>query len=264
MNVFHKVTLAALKKNKTRTIATIIGIILSAAMICAVTTSFASLRGFLIDFTVYNEGDWHGSAVSTDKNTLEELQGSEKVENTTYSKYVGYSIAEGCKNPDKPYLFILGTPDNFDDMMPIHISEGRYPTSKNEILIPYHLSANGGVNYKIGDTLTLSVGDRMIAGSILNQHNPYINNEQTGESESFVARETITYTVVGFYARPGFEEYYAPGYTALTLDNEGGDGVYDVYFKMKSAGDYYQFVEENKITGLTNVDLLMYSGVLRR
>lgn len=261
MNVFHKVTLAALKKNKTRTIATIIGIILSAAMICAVTTSFASLRGFLIDFTVYNEGDWHGSAVSTDKNTLEELQGSEKVENTTYSKYVGYSIAEGCKNPDKPYLFILGTPDNFDDMMPIHISEGRYPTSKNEILIPYHLSANGGVNYKIGDTLTLSVGDRMIDGSILNQHNPYINNEQTGESESFVARETITYTVVGFYARPGFEEYYAPGYTALTLDNEGGDGVYDVYFKMKSAGDYYQFVEENKITGLTNVDLLMYSGV---
>ena len=84
MNVFHKVTLAALKKNKTRTIATIIGIILSAAMICAVTTSFASLRGFLIDFTVYNEGDWHGSAVSTDKNALEELQGSEKVENTTY------------------------------------------------------------------------------------------------------------------------------------------------------------------------------------
>ena len=261
MNVFHKVTLAALKKNKTRTIATIIGIILSAAMICAVTTSFASLRGFLIDFTVYNEGDWHGSAVSTDKNTLEELQGSEKVENTTYSKYVGYSIAEGCTNPDKPYLFILGTSDNFDDMMHIHISEGRYPTSKNEILIPYHLSANGGVNYKLGETFTLSVGDRMIDGSILNQNNPYINNEQTGESESFVARETITYTVVGFYARPGFEEYYAPGYTALTLDNEGGDGVYDVYFKMKSAGDYYQFVEENKITGLTNVDLLMYSGV---
>ena len=33
MNVFNKVTLQSLKKNKTRTIVTIIGIILSAAMI---------------------------------------------------------------------------------------------------------------------------------------------------------------------------------------------------------------------------------------
>lgn len=41
MNVFNKVTLQSLKKNKTRTIVTIIGIILSAAMICAVTTLHA-------------------------------------------------------------------------------------------------------------------------------------------------------------------------------------------------------------------------------
>ena len=33
MNVFNKVTLASLKKNRTRTVVTIIGIMLSAAMI---------------------------------------------------------------------------------------------------------------------------------------------------------------------------------------------------------------------------------------
>jgi len=42
MNVFNKVTLESLKKNRTRTIVTIIGIMLSAAMICASTTLVSS------------------------------------------------------------------------------------------------------------------------------------------------------------------------------------------------------------------------------
>lgn len=42
MNILNKVTLKSLQKNKTRTVVTIIGIVLSAAMICAVTT-FAAL-----------------------------------------------------------------------------------------------------------------------------------------------------------------------------------------------------------------------------
>ena len=42
MNVFNKVTLESLKKNRTRTIVTIIGILLSAAMICASTTLVSS------------------------------------------------------------------------------------------------------------------------------------------------------------------------------------------------------------------------------
>ena len=49
MNVFHKVTLASLKKNPVRTTVTIIGIMLSAAMICAVTTSVSSLRNFALE-----------------------------------------------------------------------------------------------------------------------------------------------------------------------------------------------------------------------
>ena len=40
MKIFRKVTLQTLKENKTRTTVTIVGIILSAAMICAVTTIF--------------------------------------------------------------------------------------------------------------------------------------------------------------------------------------------------------------------------------
>ena len=38
MNIFNKVTLQSMKKSRTRTIVTIIGVILSAAMITAVAT----------------------------------------------------------------------------------------------------------------------------------------------------------------------------------------------------------------------------------
>ena len=49
MNIFNKVTLQSLKKNRTRTIVTIIGIILSAAMICAVTTFASSIYNYALD-----------------------------------------------------------------------------------------------------------------------------------------------------------------------------------------------------------------------
>ena len=49
MNILNKVTLKGLLKNKTRTVVTIIGIILSTAMICAVTTFASSLRTLMAE-----------------------------------------------------------------------------------------------------------------------------------------------------------------------------------------------------------------------
>ena len=66
MNVFNKVTLQSLKKNKTRTIVTIIGIMLSAAMICAVTTFASSIKNYALQNAIYNKGDWHGNVSNTD------------------------------------------------------------------------------------------------------------------------------------------------------------------------------------------------------
>ena len=66
MNVFHKVTLRSLYKNRVRTAVTIIGILLSAAMICAVTTFASSLRNFAVQGKVYSAGNWHGRTLGRD------------------------------------------------------------------------------------------------------------------------------------------------------------------------------------------------------
>ena len=64
MNVFHKVTRESLRKNRLRTIVTIVGVLLSAAMVCAVTTIVVSFQGFYRDSEVYETGDWYGRAGS--------------------------------------------------------------------------------------------------------------------------------------------------------------------------------------------------------
>ena len=78
MNIFNKVTLESLKKNRTRTVVTIIGIILSAAMICAVTTFASSIYNYALDNAIYTNGDWHGSAEDVDLKTLEFIKNEDK------------------------------------------------------------------------------------------------------------------------------------------------------------------------------------------
>ena len=108
MNIFNKVTLQSLKKNKTRTIVTIIGIILSAAMICAVTTFASSIYNYALDNAIYVNGDWHGCAEDIDSKTYEKVKNDDKIKNYVYAQQLGYSKIEDCTNENKPYIFVLG------------------------------------------------------------------------------------------------------------------------------------------------------------
>ena len=269
MNIFNKVTLQSLKKNRTRTIVTIIGIILSAAMICAVTTFASSIYNYALDNAIYVDGDWHGSAEDIDSKTYESIKDDSKIKSYVYAQQLGYSKIENCANENKPYIFVLGASDGFDKMMPVHITSGKYPTSSSEIIIPEHLFENGGVELKIGDTLQLALGVRMLDGYPMSQNNPFYvydeNNEAVPSGETLTVKETRSYKIVGFYERPSFENYTAPGYTAITIADKqiGEQYSYNVWFKMNETKDVYSFIEDNKLPGKTNSSVLRYSGVSR-
>ena len=66
MNIFNKVTLQSMKKSRTRTIVTIIGVVLSAAMITAVATFGTSLLNFLLNGSIAKYGAWHIEFVDID------------------------------------------------------------------------------------------------------------------------------------------------------------------------------------------------------
>ena len=275
MNVFNKVTLASLKKNRTRTVVTIIGIMLSAAMICASTTFVASMQNFVLRYTVYKTGDWHGAVYDAAYKDYEDIGGSGKVASATYAQVLGYARINSA-NERKPYLYVLGgdAASGYFETMPVHLTAGELPKNSSEIILPEHLATNGKVSYKIGDTVTFEVGDRILDGKRLGQINPFftydseiqveVKNDE--KLENTVAR---SYTVVGIYERPAFENTDAPGYTALTVADRGADGQspIDCHFKMKKPSAVYDFMKETGYTDAYryayNTDVLLYSGVSR-
>ena len=269
MNVFHKVTLQSLKKNKTRTIVTIIGIMLSAAMICAVTTFVSSMQNYALEYAKYKTGDWHGAVFNAKWQDYEDINTTGKIEDSTYGQLLGYAKIDS-QNEYKPYMFVMGCEKDFFARMPVHLISGRLPKNQSEILIPQHLSTNGGLTFKPGDTVTLELGDRLLDGFLMWQNNPcytydWRTDEETLNQEVIEVRQIRTYTVVGIYERPDFEELTAPGYTALTVpDQEYTDNTYfDVYFKMKDPKGIYEFMSSMDLGGTQNTDVLMYSGVSR-
>lgn len=265
MNIFAKVTWQAMWKNKTRTVVTIIGIILSAAMICAVTTFASSMRDFLVRGAAWEDGSWHGSHLDGAYDQFESIVASNEVEQAVYVQQLGYAEAVGSTNENKPYLYVLGAGGGAESLLPIHLISGRFPENAGEILLPEHLSSNGDVSHKLGDVLTLGLGQRVLDGWVMGQNNPnyvYEDGKAVLNGEQLQIRESRTYTVVGFYERLPYrlEDYAAPGYTAFTAAEEDTGYPCDIYFSMKDPQDVYEFMARMGFEGPRNTDVLLYMG----
>lgn len=246
MNIFHKVTLKTMAKNKTRTIVAIVGIMLSTALITAITTFTSSMQNCLLQNAIETNGDWYGSIHSIDENQVNELKNNKEITQIALNQNIGYSTLSDSKNESKPFLNIIGIDDTFEKSMPVKITSGRIPLNSSEIILPDHLLDNGGIKYNLNDTLELEIGQRMLDGKKLDQDNSYITKEEDPENEEFVIRETRTYKVVGFYQRPDFEPISAPGYTAITTIDKTVTNAYDynLYFKMNHPGDTSKFLNQ--------------------
>ncbi|RHO59940.1 ABC transporter permease [Eubacterium sp. AM05-23] len=242
MNIFNKVTLQSLKKSRTRTIVTIIGVVLSAAMITAVATFAVSLQNYLINSSAVKYGSWHVEFLDVDSAFLQERSHDKGVRDTATIENIGYAALNDGKNPDKPYLFVTGFNEKAFKDLPIKMISGRLPQNSGEVLIPVHLSANGGVNYAVGDTLSLAVGDRVNGSGRLTQHTPY-NPE--GGSEAVVPKAEKIYTVVGICERPSFEEAAAPGYTLITASDPADQAdSFNVFVTLDNPREVQSYVKD--------------------
>lgn len=250
MNIFSKVTLRNLRKNRTRTAVTIIGIALSAALFTAVTCSVSTLLNFIRNYMIFNNGSWYGAGYTLSREELDTLAADSEIEELTALQTIGFAALTDCANEYKPYLFVGGIMQNFTDLMPVHLTEGRMPETSSELLLPEHLETNGQLLYEIGDELTLELGNRESGGYRLNNHTPYLGADSDGslpdDGEALIPTSTQTYTVVGFYKRPKFEDYSAPGYTALTIAGTDDFGsTYDAYFTIKNGFHTSSFLSEH-------------------
>ena len=258
MNIFNKITLQSLKKSRTRTIVTVIGVILSAAMITAVATFIVSLQNYMINGAVVKYGSWHVEIPDADSSFVLEQAEDSRVANVSALQNIGYAPLNGGRNPDKPYLFISGWNEEALDALPIKLLSGRLPENSSEVVIPAHIAANGGVKISVGDTLTLPVGNRMRGDQKLSQHDPY----NAGE-EILVPTTEKTYTVVGICQRPAIEEFTAPGYTLITTEDNAAPDNLTAFITLKNPYQVHSYADSvsAKAGYVLNDDVLRFMGL---
>ena len=218
MSILNRLTIKNLRLNKKRTIVTIIGIILSTALMVGIGLLFSSFQDLMIRDTIGYSGKYEAKYNDVDLIKLNDI----KNKNFTYfyEKPIGFSKIESS-NEYKPYMYITSVNREYFDEL--KLIEGDIPKNENEIVISNHVITNGGLDYKVGDIVTFKYGKRNIEGNIT------LANSELVDGEDLTNGGTHTYKIVGIVERSNFESYSASGYTAFTVDVNSDNGNVNLY-----------------------------------
>ena len=218
MSILNRLTIKNLRLNKKRTIVTIIGIILSTALMVGIGLLFSSFQDLMIRDTIGYSGKYEAKYNDVDLIKLNDI----KNKNFTYfyEKPIGFSKIESS-NEYKPYMYITSV--NREYFGELKLIEGDIPKNENEIVISNHVITNGGLDYKVGDIVTFTYGSRNINGNIT------LANSELVDGEFLTNDGTHTYKIVGIVDRSNFESYSASGYTAFTVDVNSDNGNVNLY-----------------------------------
>ena len=269
MSIFTRFTLQSLKRNRTRTVVSIIGIALSCALITAVLTSVVSLSNMLIQRTGSDEGWWYGEIVPVDEQSFAALTGNPEVTDWTGVASLG-TVFLGDENDDLfgRYLYAKTWPNEQNADEPLvkepEIVAGHAPQAEGEIVLPHYLqnvelapcglSTVGGGAIGVGSQIDLDLGTHTITN--LADGSSYVGTPVTGDyideqtqTDSYAADlGRMRVTVVGFFRAYGYAGTYAlQGNSAYVYDDgsavanavaDGSDATWvSLLFRTKSPGD---------------------------
>ena len=255
MNILNKLTIKNLKLNKKRSLGTIIGIILSVALICAVSNMVSSFRETLIQNAINESGYWHIRLYNVSNDKLKGLKLNKDIDNIYTISEDGYAKLDTIKNEYKPYLKFYGMNKEAFNNLKFKLIKGRFPKNDNEIIISEYLNKNGKANLKIDDEITVNVGDRVTLEDdyVLNDSNPFDKGNEIIKNPN-----TKKYRVVGIIKRPdvSFEPMSAPAYTTITTSTN--EDNFSAFISLKNPRDKNSFVE---LLGARHYDEVVNMGI---
>ena len=236
MKILNRLTIEHLKHNKRRTVVTIIGIILSTALMVGIGLLFSTLRDNAIKTTKEYSGSHHVSfEMSYDK--IDELEKQSSVKEFSYTSKVGYALVND-EDSYESYYRIISADNNY--LEGINLFKGRLPKNENEIIVEKDASSN----LKINDTVKMEVGKRVdLEGNDLNDtplQNEYKCDDE-GNNCELVIYEKLTdlkekeYKVVGIYTRTNYSN--TPGFLLIT--NNAKTSNVTVYVEYKNPSKAY-------------------------
>lgn len=264
MKILKSLTIKNMRLNKKRTIVTIIGVILSVALICAVAGMITSMQASLIKYAKDCGGNRHLTVLNVNDEDLKYFLNNPHVESIYKTYPLGYAKVDS-HNKNKPYAYIIGYDDNAFLNEKIDLLKGRLPKNSSELVISSPYVATSKLD--IGDKITLDIGSRVCSDNTkLYQNNPYtiLEDGSVECGEDIINTTKHEYEIVGIMARPDYsiEDYSAPGYTMITYNNTTYENV-NVSILFLDASYYKEFIDIMENSELSKYSVSYNSELLR-
>jgi putative ABC transport system permease protein len=161
VNIINTLTLRSLKLNRKRTIVTIIGIILSTAMICGTITLSASFQDLFVQIAIKTDGNFHATFYGLKLDETKYITDNPYTKKAVLSRNLGYALFEQSTSENKPYFFVKEYDAAAFRQMPVQLTAGRFPEKAGEVLISEEIPKRGGKAYQIGETIAFNLGERI-------------------------------------------------------------------------------------------------------
>lgn len=191
MKILHEYVWDTVRKNKRTSLAIIIALFLMTTLMSCVCGFFYTMWTDAVRMSKWENGDWHGELFDiTYGKDLEHIENYASVSAVMIKG--NWEVARLDESGKRTYLISRGANDEYWDSMPESdiIIQGQRPRKENEIALSKQYFDNHP-DIKIGDTLTLPIGKRMLDGKVR------VETEGFHENETFRQTGTKTYTIVG-------------------------------------------------------------------
>ncbi|MBU3144665.1 ABC transporter permease [Clostridium sp. CF012] len=169
---YKQLTGKYLKKNKKRTTLTIIGIILSVALISTIGLLFKGLQ----DTKIQDAKDSYGSFQLAFTKTDEKLS-SKIVNNPKVSRSGFYTMSEEIKIGDKLVVNIITATDKALELFPYNAKQGRLPEKENEVAMEKWVLKHIDESVKVGSEIKVKDKEYTLVGILEDSVNSQIDGK---------------------------------------------------------------------------------------
>lgn len=262
MNIINKVTLETMRKNKARTLVTVIGIIFSAALFTAISTLAASAIDFLIRGTIYEEGNYHAAICMRTDEEVAQIEQDPNISEVLDLLGLAYIQLDQEESDFNRVLLAAGDASYFENM-PVHLTAGRLPQNSREIVLSdsaYNLFFSSGIPCEIGDAVALNLTTHWSDYDEMVSH-----YDEENQKRFYVASQDFTqeYTIVGIGDIVIHDDLRFSLAPAITLvDGEQGKHMWRHCLVQVKPLDYaYKLLDiYSDSSCLLNSYLLLYQG----
>lgn len=130
MSILNHLTIKHLKMNPKRTIVTILGIVLSMALMLGCGLLASSFIESMKEETIERNGSYHVRIDALDQKNAQMIANHLEVENSYFYTPIGFAKFLDTNNDSKPFYHIIASSKELLEKQTL--IEGRYPENENE------------------------------------------------------------------------------------------------------------------------------------